>query len=212
MGGHRIDHHCTPGIPGLILPLQDGTYEYAAARRCLDSYAGTSDIVIRATTTPSTTLQVLLEAAEALMKDAPGPRHFALLVPGESNAASPVLPPPQSGQDTAQTAAAVVERLREIFRACYQRSLTEDPEGAGEIRLTLHVAEDGQVRNVETAPSGNLKASVVECVRSAASTALFQPPANGKAVIVVPVRFVRSDVEKTLPKLPRCGTPRSSER
>jgi hypothetical protein len=77
------------------------------------------------------------------------------------------------------------------FRACYNRGLAKNPDAAGKINLKIQVGAGGEVTGVTATPSGNLPASVVDCVRGRASGARFSPPDGGSAVISVPVTFVK---------------------
>lgn len=88
-------------------------------------------------------------------------------------------------------AARVVAGMRAGFRACYQRGLAENPDAAGNIRLTIRVGAGGEVAGVTPAPSGTLPASVISCVVARAQAAQFDPPEGGSAVIAVPVTFVK---------------------
>jgi outer membrane biosynthesis protein TonB len=88
-------------------------------------------------------------------------------------------------------AARVVAGMRAGFRACYQRGLNENPDSAGNIKLTIKVGPGGEVQGVSASPSGSLPASVVSCVQARAQAAQFDPPEGGTAVINVPVTFVK---------------------
>ncbi|HKY37428.1 MAG TPA: AgmX/PglI C-terminal domain-containing protein [Polyangiaceae bacterium] len=92
---------------------------------------------------------------------------------------------------TVNNAARVVAGMRAGFRSCYQRGLAENPDAAGNIRLTIRVGAGGEVAGVTATPSGSLPASVVSCVQSRAQAAQFDPPEGGAAVIAVPVTFVK---------------------
>lgn len=88
-------------------------------------------------------------------------------------------------------AARVVAGMRAGFRSCYQRGLSENPDAAGSIRLTIRVGPGGEVAGVTPAPSGSLPPSVIACVVARAQAAQFDPPEGGSAVIAVPVTFVK---------------------
>jgi hypothetical protein len=92
---------------------------------------------------------------------------------------------------TVSNAARVVAGMRAGFRNCYQRGLSENPDAAGSIRLTIRVGAGGEVAGVSPAPSGSLPASVISCVVARAQAAQFDPPEGGSAVIAVPVTFVK---------------------
>lgn len=87
-------------------------------------------------------------------------------------------------------ASRVVAGMKAGFRNCFNRELASNPDAQGTIRLTIKVGPGGEVQNVTAAPSGNL-GSAVECVKSRARSAQFDPPEGGSAVIVVPVTFVK---------------------
>lgn len=92
---------------------------------------------------------------------------------------------------TVSNAARVVAGMRAGFRNCYQRGLSENPDAAGSIRLTIRVGAGGEVAGVSPSPSGSLPASVISCVVARAQAAQFDPPEGGSAVIAVPVTFVK---------------------
>lgn len=88
-------------------------------------------------------------------------------------------------------ASRVVANMRSGFRACYNQGLSENPDIAGSVRLTIHVGAAGAVTRVTTASTGSLPPAVVECVRARAAHARFAPPEGGRATIGVPVTFVK---------------------
>lgn len=92
---------------------------------------------------------------------------------------------------SATDASRVVARMRAGFRACYHRGLAASPALSGKISLNIVVGPEGQVLSVQASPSGNLPKSMVECVQSRAKAARFAPPDGGRAVIEVPVSFVK---------------------
>ncbi|MFO0567484.1 MAG: AgmX/PglI C-terminal domain-containing protein [Polyangiaceae bacterium] len=100
-----------------------------------------------------------------------------------------VAPPNVSGS-AVDGAAGVVARLRPGFRACYKRALSDVPDAAGSLRLTLQVGPGGEVDGVGVSPSGKLPPALVSCVVARARSASFEPPSLGRAVVVVPVTFV----------------------
>lgn len=91
---------------------------------------------------------------------------------------------------TVSNASRVVAGMRAGFRACYQRGLSENPDAAGAITLTIRVGPGGEVQSVGGS-SGSLPASVVACVKARAQAAQFDAPEGGSAVISVPVTFVK---------------------
>jgi hypothetical protein len=89
-------------------------------------------------------------------------------------------------------AARVVAQMRAGFRACYRRGQDENPDIEGKIALSIKVGPTGQVSSVAATKTGNLPASVVDCVKARATSATFAPPqGGGAAVIQVPVTFVK---------------------
>jgi hypothetical protein len=94
-----------------------------------------------------------------------------------------------SGGDVAN-ASRVVAGMRAGFRNCFNRELAQNPDAQGKIDLNIKVGPGGEVQGVTAAVSGNL-GSAVECVKSRARNAQFDPPSGGSAVIRVPVTFVK---------------------
>jgi hypothetical protein len=89
-------------------------------------------------------------------------------------------------------AARVVAQMRAGFRACYRRGQDENPDIEGKIALSIKVGPTGEVSAVTATKTGNLPASVVDCVKARATSAAFAPPqGGGVAVIQVPVTFVK---------------------
>ena len=86
--------------------------------------------------------------------------------------------------------AQVVESLRVPFSECYTRELREHADAAGTVFLSLLVDSTGAVRSTGTKVSGNLQ-STGPCVRAAAASAHFMPPADGSGVVQVPVTFLK---------------------
>lgn len=92
---------------------------------------------------------------------------------------------------TVGNASSVVARMRAGFRACYNRGLQSNPDASGRISLRIQVGPGGEVTGVAASSSGNLPASVVNCVKGRARSARFSPPEGGVAVVSVPVTFVK---------------------
>lgn len=88
-------------------------------------------------------------------------------------------------------ASSVTARMRAGIRACYNRGLNENPDASGRINLTIHVGPGGEVTSVTATATGNLPASVVDCVKGRAQSARFSPPEGGTAVVTIPVNFVK---------------------
>jgi hypothetical protein len=92
---------------------------------------------------------------------------------------------------TVSDASRVVAQMRAGFRACYNRGLSENPDIEGKIALSIKVGPTGQVLSVTANKTGNLPASVIDCVKARANSASFSPPQGGAAVVQVPVSFVK---------------------
>ena len=84
----------------------------------------------------------------------------------------------------------VVAGLNAMFRNCFNRALSVNPDTQGKVVLDLTIGADGQVANVAAQVAGNL-GSAVECIKSTARTAKFDPPASGSSVVRIPVVFVK---------------------
>ncbi len=85
---------------------------------------------------------------------------------------------------------ATVARLRVKFRRCYETGLNKNPDISGKVTLRITIGLSGAVESVSSTTSGNLPASVVQCVERAAKSRDFPPPQGAVAVIKVPVSFV----------------------
>jgi outer membrane biosynthesis protein TonB len=92
---------------------------------------------------------------------------------------------------TVTDASRVVAQMRAGFRACYNRGLSENPDIEGKIALSIKVGPTGQVLSVTASKTGNIPASVMDCVKARANSANFSPPQGGAAVVQVPVSFVK---------------------
>jgi outer membrane biosynthesis protein TonB len=92
---------------------------------------------------------------------------------------------------TVTDASRVVAQMRAGFRACYNRGLAENPDIEGKIALSIKVGPTGQVLSVTATKTGNVPASVIDCVKARANSANFAPPQGGAAVVQVPVSFVK---------------------
>lgn len=67
-----------------------------------------------------------------------------------------------------------------------------DRDSRGHLRVTISAGADGQVTQV-TAISYGLAVPCVDCVLRRAAANRFSPPEGGKATIVVPVTFVKTE-------------------
>jgi hypothetical protein len=88
-------------------------------------------------------------------------------------------------------AARVIASLRAGFRACYNRALSQNPDAEGKITLSIRVGAGGEVTNVSASTSGTVPDSLANCIRARASSAQFEPPSGGMAVVQVPVNLVK---------------------
>jgi hypothetical protein len=88
-------------------------------------------------------------------------------------------------------AAKVVAAMRPAFRQCYQKSLDQNPDSQGSIKMAIKVGPGGEVTGVTATPSGNLAPGVIDCVTARARRAQFDPPEGGAATVQVPVTFVK---------------------
>ncbi|RYZ07817.1 MAG: AgmX/PglI C-terminal domain-containing protein [Myxococcales bacterium] len=117
------------------------------------------------------------------------PAPAPALAPSPSAPPAPApSPPPTSGQ--LSDVASKVGAMRADFRACYQAALNDDWYLQGRLRLTIQVGPNGHVTSARIKSLG-LPAGVVDCVLKRASSTVFVPPEGGKAVIAVPVTFVK---------------------
>lgn len=139
-------------------------------------------------------LQTAVSAAEAIGRE----RLIVFAFPTPQNAG----PTGSKQTGSVSNAAQVVGAMRQAFRDCYNQALATMPESEGTIRLTIKVSADGTVSDTAATVTGKL-GTAVECVRSVAGRAKFEPPDGGSAVITVPVTFVRT--ETATPGAPRCG-------
>jgi outer membrane biosynthesis protein TonB len=79
--------------------------------------------------------------------------------------------------------------LRKPFRDCYQQWLEPGANLTLRLTLSVHVAADGGVTDVD--PSVASPPTLIACLVKAAKAARFDPPSNGEATVVeIPVTFV----------------------
>lgn len=86
-------------------------------------------------------------------------------------------------------ARAVVAGMAAGFRRCYNKGLAEDPNMKGDVRVTAKIGPKGEVLSATPAGAKGLSPAVVDCVAQRVSSAQFDPPDGGGAVIVIPVSF-----------------------
>jgi hypothetical protein len=142
-----------------------------------------------------------LQVARRNPTSAPYDKRIVLAIAGAYNSAGQhdpsSTPPPTPGTskptpspgNVANAAQRVVE-MRKDFRACYQRALAKDAELQGSVRLSITVGADGRVTESRGTAFG-LPVETVDCVLTRAASTQFDAPVGGKAVIAVPVTFVK---------------------
>ena len=86
-------------------------------------------------------------------------------------------------------ASAVVASAAGGFRRCYNAALALDPRADGSVRITVKVDSAGCVV-AAGATSLALDDRVVACVTDRVRQMEFDPPRDGQATVVIPVRFV----------------------
>ncbi len=108
--------------------------------------------------------------------------------------AAPAAPPPAgtptAPSGTVQNAARRVAEMRADFRKCYQAALAQDAQLQGSVRIRIEVGADGGVTAAKGLGFG-LPAETVDCVLRRAASTEFDAPEGGRAVIVLPVTFVK---------------------
>jgi hypothetical protein len=86
-------------------------------------------------------------------------------------------------------ASSVVARMKGRFRACYQTGLNSNPEMAGSVVLVATIGPNGEVQGV--GGGGGSLGPIIGCLKSVVSSGGFSPPDGGKAVISIPITFVK---------------------
>jgi hypothetical protein len=103
---------------------------------------------------------------------------------------STTVAPPEMGGGTVPGAGATIGGLKGMLRACYKRTLDEDPTARGTVRVTAKIAPNGDVASTQAANSG-LPAGMVTCVSRVVKGAQFNAPEGGVgAVLVIPMTFI----------------------
>jgi hypothetical protein len=139
----------------------------------------------------------------------PEPDKCADLAGGESQSSlvrdvRDAAPPGAHGPARA-SAARVVEAMRERFRDCYQALLDHrDACAAGTVRLKFHIQCEGKIQSMEATASG-VDGTTVQCMFDSAKQSRFEPPPQRRAVVSVPVRFVRRTAPPTATPAPDAG-------
>ncbi len=86
-------------------------------------------------------------------------------------------------------AAAVVARMKNRFRICYQEGLKSKPDMAGSVTLIAKIGPNGDVQGV-SGTSTSL-GPILGCLKSVVSSGSFSPPEGGPAVIEIPITFTK---------------------
>jgi hypothetical protein len=86
-------------------------------------------------------------------------------------------------------AARVIAGMRAGFRRCYARSLAEDPDASGSVRLEIRIGPDGDVTSATATPTGNMSKNALACIEARARAGVFDRPKGGGATLVVPFTF-----------------------
>lgn len=106
-----------------------------------------------------------------------------------------VAPPASSSPALATTAvsrspASADVVLYDDFRGCYRDELGRDVKARGSAWLIIKVGADGTVGDARGASFG-LSKTLIDCLLASAVKARFAPPEGGKAVVAIPITFVR---------------------
>ncbi|MBK8254030.1 MAG: AgmX/PglI C-terminal domain-containing protein [Polyangiaceae bacterium] len=116
--------------------------------------------------------------------------------PATAGSGGPVRPPsggvatspPTVINDELPGASRVVAGMTPGFRRCYNAGLTnEDPTMKGTVRVTAKIGPNGEVTSATASGGGTLSATVIGCIRNRVASAQFDRPANGSAVVIIPV-------------------------
>lgn len=86
-------------------------------------------------------------------------------------------------------ASSVVARMKGRFRACYQAGLNSNPEMAGTVTLVATIGPNGEVQGVSG--GGGSLGPIIGCLKSVVQSAAFSPPDGGRAVVSIPITFVK---------------------
>ena len=94
------------------------------------------------------------------------------------------------GGGAVANASSVVARMKGRFRSCYQAGLNSNPEMSGNVTLVATIGPNGEVLSVGGGGGGGLGA-IVGCLKSIVQSASFSPPEGGKAIVSIPITFVK---------------------
>ena len=81
-------------------------------------------------------------------------------------------------------------RLRAGMRACYLRSVEDDPPDASRLSLRIVVSTNGSVKSVRSENVSDIGESAVDCMVRRAQNATFPPPVGDPAEIVLSIAFL----------------------
>ncbi len=84
---------------------------------------------------------------------------------------------------------AVMKRNAAVFRYCYQRELSRQPELAGKVKMRFVIGEDGSVTSAQTATSNMGSPAVESCLSGRILRLSFPKPQNGIVVVNYPFLF-----------------------
>ncbi len=84
---------------------------------------------------------------------------------------------------------AVMKRNAAVFRYCYQRELSRQPELAGKVKMRFVIGEDGSVTSAQTATSNLGSPAVESCLSGRILRLSFPKPQNGIVVVNYPFLF-----------------------
>jgi hypothetical protein len=84
---------------------------------------------------------------------------------------------------------AVVSRMRQSFRECYQIGLWNNPNQGGSIRLVLKIDGRGRPASVTTIGGAGLDRMVVGCLVGVARRGSFAPSTGNEGSIEIPIAF-----------------------
>lgn len=86
-------------------------------------------------------------------------------------------------------ASSVVARMKGRFRSCYQAGLASNPEMSGSVVLVATIGPNGEVQSVSG--GGGSLGPIIGCLKGVVQSAAFSPPDGGKAVVSIPITFVK---------------------
>jgi hypothetical protein len=84
---------------------------------------------------------------------------------------------------------AVVARMAEDLRRCYEVGRAHDARMRGGVRIAAKIDAKGHVASITLERAMGLSLEVLECLADRVLAAVFTPPEGGSAVLVIPLRF-----------------------